>query len=365
MAVGSAVPLADGAAPFVLDTAAAMARAFAPWFDLLDQRFLLSYVAAGCFVLVFTAMARIVQRRRIRVRAIVRLLFRRSVWLHRSSLLDYKLYLLNMGLSVLMLGVLVVSVPLWGATVEAGLSMVAPPSSIEPGWLAAGVVAALLVLAMDFGYWLCHLLMHKIGFLWEFHKLHHSALVMTPATEYRQHPVEILLFPNVQAVTVGVAYGAASHWMGHAVVSTALPGYAVVVLVHFFSFHHLRHSHVNIAFTGVLGRLLHSPAHHLIHHSDNQAHFDRNMGYLLSIWDWMAGTLVMPVRGQRVTLGIGPEGAEHDTVFHSLWRPVRRSWSHLRPASPAGAATPPPGLPPLPPPTPATPPALSPASPAA
>lgn len=333
-----------------------------PWFDLLDQRSLLSYFAAGIFVLLLAVVARTIQRRRrVHVRAVLRLLFRRSVWLHRSSLLDYKLYALNMGLSITMLGMFIISMPLWADIVVSGLQVLTAPSSVEPGWVAVGAVTVLFVLAMDFGYWLSHMLMHKIAFLWEFHKLHHSAVVMTPATEYRQHPVEILLFPNVQAVIVGVAYGTALHWLGRETVSMALIGYAAVLLVHFFSFHHLRHSHINMAFTGVMGRLLHSPAHHLIHHSDNQAHFDRNLGYLLSVWDWMAGTLVMPKPGQRVTLGIGPEGAEHDTVLHALWRPVRRSWSHLRPTSKVLAAMPPASLREHPA-TPATPPVPSPAS---
>lgn len=47
------------------------------------------------------------------------------------------------------------------------------------------------------------------------------------------------------------------------------------------------------------------------------------MGYMLSIWDWMAGTLHMPRVGESITLGVGHEGAEHDTVGHAIWVPLR------------------------------------------
>jgi sterol desaturase/sphingolipid hydroxylase (fatty acid hydroxylase superfamily) len=39
-----------------------------------------------------------------------------------------------------------------------------------------------------------------------------------------------------------------------------------------------------IAFTGVAGRILQSPAHHQLHHSANPAHFDRNLGFALAFW---------------------------------------------------------------------------------
>src|ERR1039458_8498353 len=40
-------------------------------------------------------------------------------------------------------------------------------------------------------------LFHAIPALWEFHKVHHSAEVLTPLTEMRTHPVEIIAFMNI------------------------------------------------------------------------------------------------------------------------------------------------------------------------
>jgi sterol desaturase/sphingolipid hydroxylase (fatty acid hydroxylase superfamily) len=52
--------------------------------------------------------------------------------------------------------------------------------------------------------------------------------------------------------------------------------------------------HMWIAFTGVVGRLLQSPAHQQIHHSADPAHFDKNLGFALALWDWAFGTLAIP-----------------------------------------------------------------------
>ena len=62
---------------------------------------------------------------------------------------------------------------------------------------------------------------------------------------------------------------------------------------------HLQHSQVWIAFTGWLGRLFMSPAHHQIHHSSNPAHFNKNLGSCLALWDWMFGTLHVPSADAR------------------------------------------------------------------
>ena len=78
-------------------------------------------------------------------------------------------------------------------------------------------------------------------------------------------------------------------------------------------------------FTGILGRVLHSPAHHLIHHSVEPAHHNRNLGYVLSVWDWAFGTLHLPKPGERPVLGIGPDEAAHHGVVDAFVRPFREA----------------------------------------
>ena len=57
-------------------------------------------------------------------------------------------------------------------------------------WPAAVVMTLVLFAAYEFGYWLDHYFSHNIPFLWEFHKVHHTAEVLTPITNFRVHPVD-------------------------------------------------------------------------------------------------------------------------------------------------------------------------------
>ena len=81
---------------------------------------------------------------------------------------------------------------------------------------------------------------------------------------------------------------------------------------------HLQHSHVWIPFTGLLGRIMMSPAHHQIHHSMNPKHFNRNLGGVLAIFDWAFGTLHIPSKTpEKLTFGVAAD-AEHPAMPHTI-----------------------------------------------
>ena len=73
----------------------------------------------------------------------------------------------------------------------------------------------------------------------------------------------------------------------------------ILTMMFLLTYGHLRHSHMWIAFTGIAGRILQSPAHHQLHHSANPAHFDKNLGFALALWDWAFGTLAIPGQDAR------------------------------------------------------------------
>jgi sterol desaturase/sphingolipid hydroxylase (fatty acid hydroxylase superfamily) len=81
-----------------------------------------------------------------------------------------------------------------------------------------------------------------------------------------------------------------------------------------------------------------SPAHHQIHHSEDPAHFNRNFGSCLCVWDWAFGTLHAPqARRERLRFGAAPEAG--DAPAHSvtgvLITPFLAAWRRLAPARPA------------------------------
>jgi sterol desaturase/sphingolipid hydroxylase (fatty acid hydroxylase superfamily) len=128
-------------------------------------------------------------------------------------------------------------------------------------------------------------------------------------------------------------YGLAAWAFGDAAQGQALSVQTLLMALHLATFHHVRHSHVPIAFTGLWGKILHSPAHHHLHHSSDPAHHDRNLGYLLSVWDWMAGTLVLPTGRDRLTLGLGPDEPGHATVVGAYLAPVAEATGQMAAAA--------------------------------
>lgn len=272
-------------------------------------------------------------RRRIRAASLLRLFGGKRLWLHRSTLLDFKLYLMH-GLLVLgAYGLFQLSGEACRAATVAGLSGLfgAGPHLAAPRWAAGTATTLAQVLALDLGYWALHFAFHRIPALWEVHKVHHSAEVMTPLTEWRQHPIEFAAFGNLVGLASGGVYGAMSWLFGAAAEPFTLFQVNLILVAHLASFHHLRHSGVWIAARGWLGRLVHSPAHHQIHHSTDPRHFGRNLGFALSIWDWAFGTLWIPDRRGRVTLGV--EGAApYAGLADTLVRPLVDGARALKPA---------------------------------
>jgi sterol desaturase/sphingolipid hydroxylase (fatty acid hydroxylase superfamily) len=186
---------------------------------------------------------------------------------------------------------------------------------------------------LELGYWGMHYAMHKVPALWEMHKVHHSAEVLTPLSEWRQHPFEIITTANVVALANGTAYGAMEWLFGPSAHPLTLFQMNAILVLHFATFLHLRHSAVWIAATGWLGCVVHSPAHHQIHHSLDPQHFDCNLGYALSIWDWVFGTLCVPAARGRVQFGVANESPYRgltDTLIRPLvasakrWRSIAR-----------------------------------------
>ena len=79
--------------------------------------------------------------------------------------------------------------------------------STAPDWLLRAGATFLLFITYEFAYYVDHYLNHKIPFLWEFHKVHHTAEVLTPLTVFRVHPIDTLIFVNIVAVIVGFTHG--------------------------------------------------------------------------------------------------------------------------------------------------------------
>ncbi len=288
------------------------------------EGYCLVYLAGG---LLFAALVMLWRRRkRRRIRGLWRLLGSRRLWTHSSTQVDLKLYLLNGVLILTAYSLFELSSEAWRDGARGMLTALfgASPPLPAPRWAAGIATTIVQVLALELGYWGLHYAFHKVPAMWAIHRVHHSAEVMTPLTEWRQHPIEFVAFANVLTLAMGASYGAMSWLFGPGAEPFTLFQLNIALVLHLLTFHHLRHSGVWIAATGWLGRLVHSPAHHQIHHSTDPRHFDKNLGYALSIWDWVFGTLWIPDRRGRVTLGC--DEVAHAGVVDALMRPLM-SWA--------------------------------------
>jgi sterol desaturase/sphingolipid hydroxylase (fatty acid hydroxylase superfamily) len=255
---------------------------------------------------------------------------RRLIW-HPSSRLDMRLWFVNTVAFASAYGMLVLGGLFWRNMTLAVLTDAfgAAGESGWPTWAILTIATLAELLAYEFGYWLSHYLFHAIPALWEFHKVHHSAEVLTTLTEMRTHPVEIIAFMNVIGLFIGVAFGVLTYVFGPGAHPLTLMNANVVLMLFIVTIGHLRHSHMWIAFTGLAGRLFQSPAHHQIHHSDQPRHFNKNLGFALAIWDWLFGTLYVPEQYEKITFGVGAEHVRFDTVVKTFALPFRYSADQL------------------------------------
>jgi sterol desaturase/sphingolipid hydroxylase (fatty acid hydroxylase superfamily) len=170
-----------------------------------------------------------------------------------------------------------------------------------------------------------------VPLLWEFHKVHHNAEVLTPLTNFRVHPVYTWVFTNILAFSAAVANGLGNYMFGETAYQYALSDTNIILVLFIHAYVHLQHSHMWIAFRGVLGRIFVSPAHHQVHHSSNPKHFNKNFGSCLALWDWMFGTLYVPEK-EREPLTFGfPDQPNAHTVKGELVDPFGNAAAHLKP----------------------------------
>ena len=152
----------------------------------------------------------------------------------------------------------------------------------------------------DFLTYIVHLLMHKVPFLWEFHKVHHSATTLNPMTQYRIHPLELII-NNIRGIIVfGLVTGFFDYLSAHSIDKMVFLGVNVFHFIFLFFGSNLRHSHVKLKYPKYLEFIFISPFQNQINHSIDPKHFNKNMGSKLAIWDYIFGTLVLSGSASKV-----------------------------------------------------------------
>ena len=145
----------------------------------------------------------------------------------------------------------------------------------------------------DFLEWGVHNLLHRVPWLWQFHKLHHSIVELDWIGNMRFHWMEIVVYRGLTYFPLFLLGVDQRVVLWIAVFSTLIG--------------HLNHSNLNVGW-GWLGYVLNSPRLHIWHH-DVVLHKPggQNFGVIFSFWDFLFHTAYYPAGVPRQ---LGFEGME-------------------------------------------------------
>lgn len=245
------------------------------------------------------------------------------VWFHKSALLDYQLFVINRLIRAFLWAPLVLTMVPVAIGISDGLEWLFGTKQLltVDGNLVIFIFTLVLFLFDDFTRFLLHYALHKFPFLWEFHKVHHSALVLTPLTVYRSHPVESFLYACRMGVAQGCAVGLCYFLFGPTLSMADILGANVFIFLFNVMGSNLRHSHVKWRWGNMIERWFISPLQHQIHHSRQVRFHDKNFGTALAVWDRLFGTLVLSGNTQFLVFGLDKKEASHSSLLDAYARP--------------------------------------------
>jgi sterol desaturase/sphingolipid hydroxylase (fatty acid hydroxylase superfamily) len=261
-----------------------------------------------------------------------------KIFFHHSAVTDYGLIAINqIIIAVTATFGLVATVAVAEAGAGALKSLLGDSPHLVPGLGASIVFTLTAFMIADAAHFSFHWLEHRIPVLWELHKVHHSAEVLTPLTNIREHPIVNFIGPAYISFFPGLISAVFLYLYDKNVDAITLLGANALFVLYFTLLGgHLAHSQIWIMFPKALRVVFYSPALHLIHHSANPKHYDTNYGFVFSFWDRLCGTLYMPTQEDRDSLrfGVDPSDmAELRTVAQLYWTPLRNIFRMVRKAA--------------------------------
>ncbi len=210
------------------------------------------------------------------------------------------------------------------------------PLKNQPMWL----ILLIGFIVRDFVQWWIHRLLHKVPFLWNFHKVHHSVEQMGFAAHLRYHWMENVVYRSLEYIPLALlGIGLYDFFIIH--IFTIVVGHynhsnikidgkitglifmcfiSIICILGAFDIHFLNTSTVMIkaifflsmAAIGyfILGRymkyLFNSPEMHIWHHAAEMPKdkpYGINFGLTLSMWDYIFDTARIPYDGRDIKLG--------------------------------------------------------------
>jgi sterol desaturase/sphingolipid hydroxylase (fatty acid hydroxylase superfamily) len=147
-----------------------------------------------------------------------------------------------------------------------------------------------LFIIADFIQWNVHRTLHRVPWMWEFHKVHHSVKEMGFAAHLRFHWMESIFYKTAQYIPLAmIGFGLKDFFVVH-IFTTAIG--------------HFNHANLNISY-GPLKYIFNNPKMHIWHHAKTlpDGSYGVNYGLTLSVWDYIFRTNYIPTNGRDIELG--------------------------------------------------------------
>lgn len=180
---------------------------------------------------------------------------------------------------------------------------------LEINALPYGLGLVVFFIVSDFVQWNTHRLLHRVPFLWNFHKVHHSVKEMGFAAHLRYHWMEPVVYKSLLYIPIALIGGFEAQ---------------DVAIVHFFALTVGHINHANLGWDyGPFKYLFNNPKMHIWHHAKElpeHVRYGANYGLTLSIWDYLFKTDYIPHNGRDIELGFaGDEDFPTDFLSQELY----------------------------------------------
>ncbi|MBL0332847.1 MAG: sterol desaturase family protein [Chlorobiota bacterium] len=140
----------------------------------------------------------------------------------------------------------------------------------------------ILFIIQDFLEYVTHVIMHKIPFMWEIHRIHHAQKEMGFASTHHFHWVEFFFFKIAFYLPFGL--------LGYSFQDYFVIQYIINIFNSFFT-----HSNIKCKF-GFVNYIINTPETHHWHHAYNiKKKYGVNFASILNCWDYLFGTIYLPI----------------------------------------------------------------------
>ncbi|WP_367607637.1 sterol desaturase family protein [Legionella sp. W05-934-2] len=261
-------------------------------------------------------------------------LFPSQIYLHPSAKVDYVYFIWISLFSMAMLPFLALQGEvIYRASLSILNNNLGPLSKPLSVTLASKILLNLsFVLVADFIIFITHYMQHKSTILWQFHKVHHSAEVLTPITTQRMHPIDILLTFGLSVVLISGFAAIYSYLFVEQLSLVTIAGMNAFFFLFYMTIFHFRHSHIWLHFPRWLCYVFISPAQHQIHHSSLEKHLNCNYGFIFSCWDYLFGSLYIPDKKEYFPMGLHNDPAQKEmcSTGKLFWLPFTHALNLMK-----------------------------------